>query len=50
MPHRMKKVQEKKILKSKRTIAQHKKSKKSRFLSGARIQPKPISPTTSVVD
>ena len=50
MPHRMKNVYEKKIQKSKRTATHHKKNKKSRFLSGSKILPKPISSGMSVVE
>lgn len=50
MPHRMKNVFTKKVQKSKRTHSQLLKNKKSRFLSGAKILPKPITSTTSVVE
>ncbi len=50
MPHRMKNVHNKKVQRSKRTEAQKKRNTRSRFLSGAKIQPKPITSRTSVVD
>lgn len=50
MPYRMKKVRSKKTQQSKRMHSQLHKNKKSRFLSGAKILPKPITSDTTVVD